>query len=88
MSIKVNCREISQEHSFHQVCAFIDTEGDFYLIDEDGDKIVRLTNRGCVVYNTNDYENIEDFFDVEFGGDCKILKIFTYSNEYEIIVNG
>ena len=86
MAIKVNYRENNHEHSFNQVCAFIDEEDDFYLIDEDCQHIVRLTHSGCEIYNCYDYESVKDFLDTEFG--CGVLKIFEQGNEYEIIVNG
>lgn len=86
MSIKVNCNESKVEHKFNQVYAFIDREGDFYLIDDECIHIVRLAHQGCVVYDCNSYVSVEDFLDTEFG--CGVLKIFEHGNEYEIIVNG
>lgn len=85
MSIKVNCNS-ETEHKFTQICAFVDREDDFYLIDEDCEHIVRLTHQGCVVYDCSSYESVEDFLDTEFG--CGVLKIFERGNEYEIIING
>lgn len=86
MGIRVNCDESRIEHKFHRVCAFIDREGDFYLIDEDCEHIVHLAQQGCVVYNCDSYVSVEDFLDTEFG--CGVMKIFERGNEYEIIVNG
>ena len=85
MSIKVNCNG-ENEHKFNQVCAFIDDEHDFYLVDEEGKHIVHLTNKGCTVYDCDSYESVEFFLDVEFC--CKALRIFSTGEEYEIIVNG
>lgn len=85
MSIRVNCNS-ETEHRFNQVCAFVDREDDFYLIDEDCEHIVRLSHQGCVVYDCNSYVSVEDFLDTEFG--CGVLKIFERGNEYEIVVNG
>lgn len=86
MAIKVNCGENNREHSFNRICAFIDREYDFYLIDENCQHIVLLTHQGCEVYNCDDYDSIDDFLDTEFG--CEVLKIFERENDYEIIVNG
>ena len=87
MAIRVKCKEIDTEYSFVNACAFVDTEGDFYLIDEDCETVVRLTHAGCVAYKVDNYESINDFLDAEFG-DCKVARIYSQGNEYEIIVNG
>lgn len=86
MSIKVNCNESNTKHKFGQVCAFIDRDGDFYLIDIDCEHVVRLTNNGCIVYDCTSYESVEDFLDIEL--DCEVLKILKNEKDYEIIVNG
>lgn len=86
MSIKVNCNEGKKVHKFGQTCAFIDKDGDFYLVDEDCERIVRLTNDGCVVYDCTSYGSVEDFLDTEFN--CGVMKVFEQEKDYEIIVNG
>lgn len=88
MSIKVNkSNKSTANHYFSDYCAFIDEEGDFYLIAEDSTFISRITHSGCVTYNIEHYETIEEFLDCEFG-DCKVEKVYRNGNEYEIIVNG
>lgn len=85
MSIKVNCNG-EKEHRLSQVCAFIDDDHDFYLIDEDHEHIIRLTDKGCVVHDCGSYESVEDFLNAKFS--CRVLRVFQQGEDYEIIVNG
>lgn len=85
MSIKVNCNG-ENENKFNQVCAFIDDEHDFYLVDESHERVIRLKDEGCVVYDCGSYESVEDFLNTEVS--CKVLRVFKQGRDYEIIVNG
>lgn len=85
MSIKVNCNG-ENEHKFNQVCAFIDDEHDFYLVDESHERVIRLKDEGYDMYNCEPYESVEDFLNVEFS--CRVLRVFQHGRDYEIIVNG
>lgn len=86
MSIEVNYKKINTKHSFNSVYAFIDTDGDFYLVEENNEKVVCLTNTGCVVYDVKDYATIEEFFNKELS--CDLLKVYEDNDDYEIIING
>lgn len=87
MSIKVNGIDKETKHNIGEYCAFIDTEGDFYLIDEDCHYISRITHSGCVTHDIESFHTIEEYLDCEYG-DCKVLKAYERGNDYEIIVNG
>ena len=86
MSIKVNGIDKSTEHNIREYCAFIDVDGDFYLIDTDKRYASRITHSGCAIYSIEGLYTIEEFLDCEM--DCRLLKAFKNGNEYEIIVNG
>ena len=87
MAIKVNYENINADYMFSNVYAFIDTTGDFFLVDEECKSVVLLAHEGCAVYNIENYNSINDFLYGEFG-DCKVAKVYTSGNQYEIIVNG
>ena len=86
MSIKVNGIDKSTEHNIREYCAFIDVDGDFYLIDTDNQYASHITHSGCAIHNIEGFCTIEEFLDCEM--DCRLLKAFKNGNEYEIIVNG
>ena len=86
MSLKVNGIDKSTEHNICEHCAFIDVDGDFYLIDTDKQYASRIIHSGCVIYSIKGFYTIEEFLDSEV--DCRLLKAFKNGNEYEIIVNG
>lgn len=86
MSIKVNGIDKNTEHNIREYCAFIDADGDFYLIDTDKQYASRITHSGCAIHSIEGFYTIEEFLDCEI--DCKLLKAFKNGNDYEIIVNG
>lgn len=87
MSIKVNAINKEEGHSFDKYCAFIDTDGDFYVIDEDHKYVSRIMYSGCVIRNIESFNTIEDFLEYEYDN-CELVKAYTNGSEYEIIVNG
>ena len=87
MAIKVNYEKINRDYGFSNVCAFVDTTGDFFLVDEEHKSVVLIAHEGCAVYNIEDYSSINDFLCAEFG-DCEVAKVYQTGWEYEIIING
>ena len=90
MSIKVNNINEQKEirkHYIKDYVGFLDSDNDFYLIDDETFEIVRIRSSGCGVYRTDGYDTIEDFLAVEFGYDCGLQKVFINSADYEIIIN-
>lgn len=90
MSIKVNNSKTQNnilKHNLNDYVAFLDSDGDFYLIDNETNTIVRILGAGCNVYQSNDFNTIEDFLSENFGWDCTVDKVFQRSSEYDIIIN-
>lgn len=88
MSIKVNGIDKEKKHNISEYCAFVDTDGDFYLIDEDCQYISHITFSGCVIYYVESLDTIEEFLNCQYGSHCKVLKAYKHGDDYEIIVNG
>jgi hypothetical protein len=84
--VKINCKERNVVHSFDKYYAFVDSKGDFYLIDDVADSVVRIDPAGCSVYDTVQYGSIEDFLENEL--DTTVAKVYKTGQEYEIIING
>lgn len=87
MSIKVNGIEKEIEHKFELYCAFVDTDGDFYVIDEDCRYVSRITHSGCITHNIESFDTIEEFLESDYGN-CRVAKAYANGSEYELIVNG
>ena len=90
MSIKVNNINKQKEirkHCIKDYIGFLDSDNDFYLIDNEMYEIVRINSSGCSVYRTDDCDTIEDFLEGEFGWNCELQKVFINSTDYEIIIN-
>lgn len=86
MSLVINSKEKieNKPHYFGDYMAFLDDDGDFWLVDEEDAYVSRLTDRGCICENIAEYETIEDFLSVKFG--CKLAKVFNRVDEFKITV--
>lgn len=86
MSLVINSKETMENttHHFGDYMAFLDDDGDFWLIDEEDDYVTRLTDRGCICQNTSEYDTIEDFLLVSFG--CKLVKVFNKVEDFKIVI--
>lgn len=73
-------------HLFCNFHAFVDSDENFFLIDNATDSVVRIDHAGCTVFDTSYYGSIEDFLENEF--DTKVVKVYQMEQEYEIIING
>lgn len=87
MSLVINSKEEikSKEHFFSDYMAFLDDDGDFWLVDEEDEWVSRLTERGCHCENVADYDTIEDFLRVRFG--CELVKAFNRVDDFKITVD-
>lgn len=85
MSLVINTETMeSKKHFFSNYIAFLDDDGDFWLIDEEDDFVSRLTDRGCYCKSITKYDTIEDFLRLNFG--CKLVKAFERVDEFKITV--
>lgn len=86
MSLVINSKETikSKEHFFSDYIAFLDSDGDFWLVDEEDDYVSRLTERGCGCEKFSEYDTIEDFLRVRFG--CELVKAFNRVDDFKITV--
>ena len=84
--VKVNCKNENIVHSFDKYHAFIDSDENFFLIDNATDSVVRIDHAGCTVFEITHYDSIEEFLEHEF--DTKVVKVYQMRQEYEIIING
>lgn len=86
MSLVINSKETMENktHHFGDCMAFLDDDGDFWLIDEEDEYVTRLTDRGCICQNTSKYNTIEDFLRVNFS--CKLVKVFNKVEDFKITV--
>ena len=90
MSIKVNNingANKNLKHDLNDYVAFLDSDGDFYLIDNEINAIVHILGAGCDIHQANNFDTIEDFLYEEFGYDCTVQKVFRRVSDYEIIIN-
>ena len=87
MSLVINSKETikSKEHFFSDYIAFLDSDGDFWLVDEDDDYVSRLSEKGCCCEQISDYDTIEDFLCRRFG--CELVKVFNRVDEFKITVD-
>lgn len=86
MSLVINSKETmeSKAHYFGDYIAFLDSDGDFWLVDEDNEYVSRLTERGCGCERISDYDTIEDFLYRRFG--CGLVKAFNGIDDFKITV--
>lgn len=85
MSLVINTGTMeSKSHFFSNYIAFLDDDGDFWLVDEEGGFVSRLTDRGCHCESITEYDTIEDFLRLKFS--CKLVKAFERVDEFKIIV--
>lgn len=85
MSIKINSAATFKDntHDFKKYCAFLDDDGDFWLINQDTEIAIRLADKGCYSEDITEYDSIEDFLGAKFG--CNLIKAYTHE-EYSIEV--
>ena len=85
--VKINYKE--EKNVVHPFChfhAFVDSDENFFLIDNATDSVVRIDHAGCTVFEITHYDSIEEFLEHEF--DTKVVKVYQTRQEYEIVVNG
>ena len=84
MAIKIEGMDKIKErsHHFEYSYGFIDSDGDFYVVGGK-ETIIRMVN--CFdEYLQDDYEDIEDFLEQEFG--TTLLKSFESKDELDITI--
>ena len=87
MAVKVNSKNdnLIKTHRFADHHAFLDQDGDFWLISSDKNTVCRITAIGCVCESVEDFSTIEEFLDIKY--DCNVAKVFSGISDYTITVD-
>lgn len=87
MAVKVNSKNenLIKTHRFEEHCAFLDQDGDFWLINTNKDSVCRITDKGCICEPVEAFITIEDFLYEKY--DCSVLKVFSGIADYTITID-
>ena len=77
MAIKVNSKNdnLIKTHRFEDHRAFLDQDGDFWLISSDKNMVCCITAIGCVCEPVEEFSTIEEFLDINYS--CNVAKVFS-----------
>ena len=74
-------------HDISDYCAFIDSDDDFYISDNNAENIVQLDWSGCVVFPIPiEIETIEEFLRHQFGMNTLLKRAYRTGDDYSITV--
>lgn len=87
MAVKVNSKNdnLVKTHRFEDHHAFLDQDGDFWLISSDKNMVCRITAIGCICEPVEAFITIEDFLYEKY--DCGVLKVFSGIADYTITID-
>lgn len=87
MAVKVNLKNdnLIKTHRFADHHAFLDQDGDFWLISSDKNTVCRITEFGCTCESVKEFSTIEEFLDINYS--CNVAKVFSGISDYTITVD-
>lgn len=88
LKVKTEAKDALNNHYFSDYSAFLDSDDDFYLIDNDsGDLVVQLEHSGCRVFAVPaGVDTIESFLEKAFGKGTYLKRVYRDDDDYDITV--
>jgi hypothetical protein len=87
LKIETKIENPIRPHDISDYCAFLDSDDDFYIIDNNAENIVQLDWSGCVVFPISiEIETIEQFLRHQFGENTLLKRAYRTGEDYSITV--